>query len=234
MCRCNDFVFCLNRRDTTAAQSRDHHKRRTFCEVEFAAGVYSVVDRDLGRKAADVPIRNLKSPLRTPHLSPRRRVHLGENCLAIFHSFGEKIHLHCRPSRVSHAAPPPKAEAAPASQAGGSAKAAPVRSQDDVKQTQKSPVFARSSGPALVDASSEKYTLMPESLRRKIACNCPCIRLLHLLIILGICSYGISEAPNISAAISCSACYHCICPPSNSNQRQRFGSTTNSQSRLRL
>jgi hypothetical protein len=182
---------------------------------------------------ADVLIRNLKSPLRIPHLSPRHQVRLGENSLAMLNPFGANIHLHCRPSRVSHAAPPPKADAAPASQAGGSAKAVTVRSQDDGKQTQKSPVFARSSGPALVDASSEKYTLMPESLRRKNACKCPCILLFPFLISKP-CSYGISEAPNISAAIPCSARYHCFCPPSNSDQRWRFGSTTNSQSRLRL
>ncbi len=72
---------------------------------------------------------------------------------------------------MSHAAPQPKADAVSTTQPGASSKATLVRSEDDVKQTQKSPVLGRSSGPALVDPSSEKYSLMPESLRRKIALN---------------------------------------------------------------
>ena len=70
---------------------------------------------------------------------------------------------------MSQAAPQLKAEAASANQAKGVV----VRSQDDLKQHQKSPVLARSNGPALVDPSSEKYSLMPESLRRKIARSSP-------------------------------------------------------------
>jgi len=76
--------------------------------------------------------------------------------------------LDSRPSRVSQAAPQPKADSGTAPQAAAaSAKAAQIRSQDDTKQSQQSPNFVRGGGPALVDPSSEKYTLMPESLRRK-------------------------------------------------------------------
>ena len=74
----------------------------------------------------------------------------------------------------------------------GAAKEAAARYLDDAKQSQKSAAIARSSGPALVDPSSEKYTLMPESLRRKY------LRLLRAFVCC-ICSLFSTAAATASA-----------------------------------
>jgi len=108
-----------------------------------------------------------------------------------------------RPSRVVAAAPI-KADISTnqtTSASAGATNGARFSGQDDVKQSQKSPVFSRGGGPALVDPSSEKYTLMPESLRRKS------LHLLHLcmlpvLIAVISCSRGVGETPNICPSLS--------------------------------
>jgi hypothetical protein len=111
--------------------------------------------------------------------------------------------LRSRPSRVVAAAPI-KADVSTnqaTSASVGATKGARFSGQDDVKQSQKSPVFSRGGGPALVDPSSEKYTLMPESLRRKslyLLHMC----MLHVLIAAISCSRGIGETPNICPSLS--------------------------------
>jgi hypothetical protein len=137
-----------------------------------------------------------------PRPNRRRLARLGEIYHLQFHASIFSL-LRSRPSRVVAAAPI-KADISTnqtTSASAGATKGARFSGQDDVKQSQKSPVFSRGGGPALVDPSSEKYTLMPESLRRKS------LHLLHLcmlpvLIAVISCSRGVGETPNICPSLS--------------------------------
>lgn len=99
------FRWCW--RDSSAVKGGQHHEGRTFCPVEFLAGMYSAVDQRPARKITDdLMIRNLKSPLWTRRPSRRHRVHpgglpiynLGHGDNFVTHAVGPAV---CRTPRLS-------------------------------------------------------------------------------------------------------------------------------------